>query len=250
MWLVTVSFIWILHVAGALVVTRGSFEKPEDTCSSILKTAVNTDRFPGVIAHGIHSITVEDLRLFKSDVSTENGVPTVNMDLTSDVPILQNAPNGDISPFKTPGLRAVDYVLQHMSNANFGIKQYTPLERLVHALHMQEIWNEALAPYKALEANPPSKQLCSCIKKVEENGIMDMLRYIALKIKAGEYFVTGTLMIEKGNSQHNGMESKQKEAAVHIINEDKWNTWKADMMQMLPSDNTDLALYLYCALNS
>ena len=40
-------------------------------------------------------------------------------------------------------LQLMDSVLTHMDNPNYDMRLYTPLERIVHAAHMQEVWQEA-----------------------------------------------------------------------------------------------------------
>ena len=37
----------------------------------------------------------------------------------------------------------MDSVLTHMDNTNYDMRLYTPLERIVHGAHMQEVWQEA-----------------------------------------------------------------------------------------------------------
>ena len=47
--------------------------------------------------------------------------------------------SGPGQSFMTMGLNAVDQVLSHMDNKDYDLAHYTTLERLVHALHMQEV---------------------------------------------------------------------------------------------------------------
>ena len=51
------------------------------------------------------------------------------------------------------------------------------LEKLLHALHMQEMWTETSKVYKNLLANPPANaNICPCLADVENNGIYFSLR--------------------------------------------------------------------------
>lgn len=67
-------------------------------------------------------------------------MPVVNLDLNATEHVLLNSPNvGYDERFMSMGLRAADQVLTHMDNPGYDIAQYTILERLIHALHMQEV---------------------------------------------------------------------------------------------------------------
>jgi len=233
-------------------------------CSNVFQNGGISERFPGVVAHAIHSITVDDLRLFKPDVTSKNGIPTVNLDLTSDSPILPDAPELEKSCFKTGGMKAVDQVLSHMDNKNYDVKQYSPLERLVHTLHMKEVWNDAKAEYLNFTKFPPTKDLCRCVLDVEANGILKMLRFIALQIREpilmyGKHTtINGNRFGWDGNLySYSFLAQKdvddtlleEQKAIPPLTNEAGWAHWKHLMMTMLPSDNFEFALYLYCALN-
>ena len=48
-----------------------------DECPRIFENAGITKGFGGMVAHAIHSLTLEDIRYyFKSDATEENGIPT------------------------------------------------------------------------------------------------------------------------------------------------------------------------------
>ena len=56
------------------------------------KIGINMVLFPGSVAHGIHSISVEHIKhFFGVDIPAENGIPTVNTDLNGPR-ILPSAP--------------------------------------------------------------------------------------------------------------------------------------------------------------
>ena len=46
------------------------------------------------------------------------------------------------------GMKVVDQVLTHMDDRNYMAKGYTPLENLVHGLHMHEEWKKISDAYK------------------------------------------------------------------------------------------------------
>ena len=55
----------------------------------------------------------------------------------------------------SPSLRLIDAVLTHMDNPNYDMRLYTPLERIVHAAHMQEVWQEAGEVYNRMKVEDP-----------------------------------------------------------------------------------------------
>ena len=50
-------------------------------------------------------------------------------------------------------MRLMDSVLTNMDNPNYDMRLYTPLERMVHAAHMQEVWQEAGEEYNKMRVN-------------------------------------------------------------------------------------------------
>ncbi len=67
----------------------------------------------GAVAHGVHSMTLEDVRYyFRSDASAQNGIPSLNYDLSDDLhPVLRNAPaSGYDTSFSTIAMQHVDQV--------------------------------------------------------------------------------------------------------------------------------------------
>lgn len=173
----------LLFVGAALA--REAPQASAESCAAAMKTLNLTDGFPGVVAHGLHDITVEDLRMFKPDVPCPgNGVPTVNRDLTSDTVVLPSAPClGDGSPFMTAAMRLVDRELAHMDDPQYDVGRYSGLERMVHAFHMREVWAMALPHYRLIAAEPPDDATCACVRDVEANGVMKMLHLVSRSIR-------------------------------------------------------------------
>lgn len=156
------------------------------TCTELMEDAGLNVYFGEAVAHRTHSLTLEDLRYyFEEDAPVENNIPTVNFDLSANAErVLPHAPlNGYDTSFKTIAMRHADKVLSKMDHKNWGIKNYNVLEMLVHAIHMAELWEGAQAHYKKLMELPPSAEVCSCVRNVEENGVMAELQLLALKIK-------------------------------------------------------------------
>jgi len=139
--------------------------------------------FPGVVAHGVHSLTLPDIHFYFPNNKTEIIMPIVNPDLLSFEPILFQPPDFQHS-FSSPALRAVDKVLSHMNSPHFGMRLYTDLEKIVHATHMQDIWVQAGKVYQELqESKMVGNEVCHCIRDVENNGVVRMLRLVALKLR-------------------------------------------------------------------
>jgi len=258
-------------------------------CNTIMKAHGLSGRFPGAVAHGIHSITLEDLRYyFKKDATEDNGIPTLNYDLTAKNPVLPNAPlYGFDTSFQTVAMRYVDQVLRNMDRKNFYITRYTTLEQLVHTFHMGEVWANAKIHYdKILAERIDDPQLCACVNDLENNGIMKILPFMALKIRypgitSGRLarYENGTDSSWKGNDYpvytyyffNNWSEElaqfdfNQEESVIlkqastqlvdndkgiqHLTNEKQWKKWKSGMKRMEPRDEYELAMFLYCRLN-
>jgi len=219
--------------------------KNQQGCDATLKAAGATARFPGIVAHGIHSITVEQLRKFKPDVTEKNAIPTTNSDLTSIQPLLFHAPNEpDLGQsFKTDGMRALDQVLSHMDNINNDIGRYGTLDRLVHALHMREVWHEAQTPYEQLKKQPPTTDVCKCALDVDNNGVVKVLRLIA---KCQPY-IYGFFTKKAAETPL----EIERYPIPPITSQATWENWKKVSYSMgQASDSFELALYLYCALNN
>jgi len=158
----------------------------EQICPTVLLEADIDRYFSAGVVHSMHSLTLEDIRYyFKEDVPVDNGVPTVNFDLTPNVTrVLANAPaSGYDTSFKTMALRHTDQVLSKMSTENWGIKHYTALEELVHAHHMAELWERSKIHFDNFVKSPPADEVCRCLTQIDENGVMAELQLLALKIK-------------------------------------------------------------------
>jgi len=232
-------------------------------CPEILKSYGVSPQFPGVVAHGIHSITVEDLRTFEQTVSIENSIPTVNRDLMSSFPIILNAPEirRPKIDFRTSAMRVVDEVLSHMDNPNYDISQYSTLERLVHAFHMREVWSKAHVEYLKIKSNPPSNEVCKCVRDYENNGVMKMLRFSALAIREPKLMFGKTVSLNNGSVSYNSNVynfqfakhadplKAPSDSMPPLKTAGGWGQWKKAMMDMKSSDDFELALFLYCSLN-
>jgi len=106
--------------------------------------------FPGVVAHGVHSLTLPDIHRYFPTTKEDIRMPVVNPDLLSQEPILFSPPDFQHS-FHSPALQAVDRVLTHLGDPHYDMRLYTDLEKLVHAAHMQEVWQQAGKVYTDIQ---------------------------------------------------------------------------------------------------
>merc|ERR1719318_2029920 len=173
-------------------------------CFSILEdNPALSATYPKRIAHGIHSLTLADLRYyFNPNANETNNIPTINRNLTSSIPILNDAPDiGRSDRFKTMGLLVAEEVLLN-ENQNWDLKNADTLEKLVHALHMHEMWTETSKLYKQIFDDPPASNICPCLVDVENNGIYYYMRNNAMLIREPELgFNTENKRMPRGGRQ-------------------------------------------------
>jgi len=180
-----------------LVFFQGIFASEE--CLELLEKRKISNQFPMFVAHGSHSLTLNDIQaFFKTNAKKKNGISIVNFNLTADEILLPNAPL--IVPdkrFSSSALFALNHVLSHMEDNEYGFKNGNALDRVAHALHMQETWQNAAKVYKTLtnKRKPgklPAKQektwnaTCSCLDQVYGEWISKSLLYIAKQIREPE----------------------------------------------------------------
>merc|ERR1711942_220113 len=166
----------------------------DNHCPSIMEESKHvTEDFQMIVVHGIHSMTLENLRhYFDPDAPEDNGIPMINFNLTQAQAVLNSTGSYPLSNnFSSPTMDAVDQVLSHMTDNDWGIRNAPPLERLVHALHMLEVWEKAAPHYDTWKKRVNKKKrlqkalnkLCPCLKDVESNGVRDMLQQLARKMR-------------------------------------------------------------------
>ena len=151
----------------------------EETCTEILAGAnLDLSMLIHAAGHGIHSITVRDIRYYFDPVFPEdNSIPTVNPDFdNTDETVLRSAPLG--SDAGTPGMRVFDQIMSHGDNFMVG-PGLSHLERIAHGMHMNELWQRTSLAYRQVESIPPSPEVCSCVNDDEGNGLLDHLGTIS-----------------------------------------------------------------------
>lgn len=193
-----------------------------------------TPDFSENIAHSIHSLTVQDLRLFDPSVTENNSVPTINRNLTKRDKVLSYAPNVTLShDFKTAAFNLIDDTLTHADSGNDGLgKNWQPLERIVHRFHMRDLWRRILDKYNNLKRVPV--ETCHCLMDIKRNGIYDRLEWIA-----NRYSVDTPISIHEWSTPIPKLNSIKE-----------WPEWKMRFSYYYNDQaDTDSAVFLFCALN-
>merc|ERR1719341_1408251 len=266
-----------------LALVRLSSGAPTDgDCLSILEQSqVLSVTYPNRIAHGIHSLTLADLRhYFNPNANETNNIPTVNRNLSaSSEPILNDAPDlGRSDRFQTMGLLVAEEVVLN-EDGDWDMHNADILGKLLHALHMHEMWTETSKVYQNLLANPPADpNICRCLADVENNGIFFNLRNIAMLIRepelgyntenkrvprggrARKFYYSGSYQTGHAANKTLARSSRKKrEAEDEVMIEENGKVtlhskaWWADLLdgfaEMTDPVSSDLALFLYCMLN-
>ena len=127
-----------LFVCSLLLPTEGGQQPScEQTFCSF---CIDEEDFPLGVAHGVHSLTLQELRyFFDKDAAKNNTIPIVNFNLSSPILVLQSVPDLKLNnTFITPSMHSVDHILSNWENENFFMEGASVLELLVHNLYMYE----------------------------------------------------------------------------------------------------------------
>merc|ERR1719369_2332093 len=231
-----------------------------ESCPSILtKNGVNSSTFLRAAGHGIHSITVNDIRFyFDKNFPEVNNIPTVNPNFTSEIQVFPFAPLG--SDFLTPGMRVLDNILSNDDDSDtFLLRGVNRMTKIAHGLHMNDVWQKASLAYKLLKKTPPSSYLCPCLNNDEDTGLMEHLKSWSDMLRGTD---NGT---GNGNEDRilplteRGKNSSLEAYIFWIYNfenapvlEDQvsWEWWKDGMKSSMLDKNEirHLALYLHCKI--
>ena len=104
-----------LLLCGVFLINAVPLQTDENfgRCRDILTAAGATADFGARVGHAIHSMSLRNLKKFEPSVTEDNRIPTINLNLTSDTPILLYAPDrsGPHSKmFHTEGMKILDEV--------------------------------------------------------------------------------------------------------------------------------------------
>eukprot|EP01062_Namystynia_karyoxenos_P037801 TRINITY_DN2749_c0_g1_i11.p2 TRINITY_DN2749_c0_g1~~TRINITY_DN2749_c0_g1_i11.p2 ORF type:complete len:250 (+),score=101.47 TRINITY_DN2749_c0_g1_i11:84-752(+) len=190
--------------------------------------------FNETVAHAIHSMTVEGLRLFNPQAGPRNGVPTVNRNMRSEIKVVEDAPLVGVEEggFVTEPMHVINAVFAHLGEANDGLgESWTPVERIVHEFHMRDLWHAMVPSYKAVAAKPPSAEVCSCLLDTKSNGIHAGVQWVAEQYKQWTPITLLNRPIPK------------------LTDKPSWNVWRERITHYYDAQSLyDAAVYLYCAV--
>jgi len=226
---------------------------------------------PGKIAHGIHSLTLNTLRYYFDPAAPENnGIPTINLDRSDPNPLHPDAIFVNLTNSHAYGpFFALDNVLSHMDDPNWGIKNANTLDQLGHDIHMHMLWLAASEKYKQMVANsPPNSETCACLLSTYNTTIYHDLDIMAVEVRNPEQIVgggnadiykycgctSGCRSCQMRNNAAPGTFVPENQMTdITIVDEQSWDAWKESML--FPTVNfvqdvaNHVAAYIYCKLN-
>lgn len=218
-------------VASLLVLAFGRSEAAIDCAKSIPHAQLSAN-YNETIAHAIHSMTVEGLKLFHSHVTEKNFVPTVNQDISQAQLVLDHAPNDPVNhDFTTTTMNIIDKILSTLGNSQDGLgPNWSPVERVAHIFHMWDLWYKIkTTQWDDVQTNPPADDVCTCLVSVDFNGIKDAVKWVADHYKTGTPITLLNRPIPK------------------LVDAASWTVWKNRLLHYYtPAALKDAAMYLHC----
>jgi len=245
-------------------------------CKSIMKDAGASDTFAAMVAHGIHGMTLDDLKKFDPLATEDNYVPTVNRDLRAEQAIIPYAK--DMKPadraLRTEGMQVLDMVIMHMNDKHWDITGFNALERVAHIFHMRELWLYTKDQFDQIGKTipAPNENACLCMMDVENNGVMKMMRFVTMALRepslvygdpafssrSNKTAPSKTVMILIDYLQHDDMKTVSnsgtedlflrafKDSMPRLKDAETWEFWKGK--NYTKDDHKNLALFLHCAI--
>jgi len=244
---------------------------------------MNYSSFYKGVSHGLHSLSLEEIRyFFKADAPEDNLIPTVNTDFRAENPVLYSAPLwGYNDRFSSWALKIMDFFMLN-DKPYFYETMSNTLEKLSHQYHMQEIYSRAAVLYKEmLEDSFLDEDFCSCANDIVNTGVLAELAGISktLKYRARSGRARNdrydSYIEFRGRGKRSAMKEEEivklKEEYLNNTNLDtawallraggwkpstvtgpkEWVTYSAMLYTSLPTEEgiKDFATFLYCKLN-
>lgn len=169
-----------------LVCLLGIVAAKKDKCFKTMRKGGISDLFAKHVSHAIHSLTVEDLKMYFTKKAGENNkIPVVNPMLRDQPRVLDNAPpSGYDEEFETDGMKHFDLIMKGVNMEGWRLTAFEVLERLSHVYHMSEIWVAAGKKYKKVAKRlDRNSDLCECVRDTESNGLAKYLELTAFQIR-------------------------------------------------------------------
>jgi len=209
----------------------GAIASSNITCDTIIQHSGLSSIWNETIAHAIHSMTTEGLDLFK--VNHKVKIPTVNQNLEADEKVVEFAPDVQLgADFTTSSMNEIDRILSILGTSDDGLgSHWSPLERVVHSLHMTDLWLSIKNVYDA--STSPDDKVCKCL--IQESSpygkIYQAVEWIA------QHYRSGT-PISLMKREHN---------IPALTDHNSWAIWKEDLLRYYGASHmTDAAAYLHC----
>lgn len=216
---------------AALLCSSAAAVQP--SCKELYASYYLSQNFNETIAHTIHSMSVQGLRLFNPRANEDNRVPTVNHNIQDEkklvLPFAPEDPRGE--DFTTETMNIMDAILSRIGKDDDGLgPTWSSTERIVHKFHMIDVWHRVREVYKEVLDNPPQDDLCNCLLDTTSNGIYQAVHWVAEHYKSGTPI---TLL--------NRPIPKLKDAK-------SWKVWKSRLLYYYKRPSLyDSSLFLYCA---
>eukprot|EP00091_Calanus_sinicus_P008316 TRINITY_DN2034_c0_g1_i7.p1 TRINITY_DN2034_c0_g1~~TRINITY_DN2034_c0_g1_i7.p1 ORF type:complete len:306 (-),score=61.42 TRINITY_DN2034_c0_g1_i7:125-1042(-) len=218
------------------------------TCGVIFEdNGMNYTTFSLGAAHGLHSLSLEEIRhFFEAEAPEINKIPVINTDFRSEQSLLFNAPLWGYSDrFSSWSLKIMDFLM--LNDKPYFLEQGTnTLEKIVHQYHMHEIYELATIIYQELKSDPPvDPDFCPCVNDVTANGILEDLARFAKNMKYFARQPRARQTTERWTAEGWGARQLQKREAEDANNDDNGESLIAQREQeYLDNANTETALNL------
>lgn len=208
-------------------------------------------RYAGIIAHGLHSMTLDKMRTIIPDIDPQDVVPSVSKNVRKDrTALLYHLPKELRSPFLSGPMKSIDNILSKMDLTDYGVPGYSSLEKVVHHFHMEEMWWRAFRTFKT--TSYPSVNTCRCLLDVDNNGVIKRLKFVEDQLKeglrhAGPYDYSNNVYDYTFVAREAYYLDKSKKIHIPKLQSSQaWKTWKDVMFRMGYTDDMEFALYLKC----
>eukprot|EP00998_Keelungia_sp_KM082_P007576 NODE_3771_length_853_cov_87.410468_g3748_i0.p1 GENE.NODE_3771_length_853_cov_87.410468_g3748_i0~~NODE_3771_length_853_cov_87.410468_g3748_i0.p1 ORF type:complete len:224 (-),score=64.44 NODE_3771_length_853_cov_87.410468_g3748_i0:130-801(-) len=204
-------------------------------CPDTLNAAGMSSNYNETVAHAIHAMTVQAMRMFNPEARVENHIPTVNRNIAQPgaAKVTSYAPDVQLpTDFATPVMQQIDDILSSIGSPTDGLgSNWSPVERIAHQFHMNDLWSRILSSaYPKVLENTPSADTCYCLTQTADNGILAAVEWIAQHYESGTPITLLNRPIPK------------------LVDADSWGVWKARLLHYYSdADLFDAAMYIYCA---
>lgn len=204
-------------------------------CEDVYRRWDLSENFNETIAHAIHSINVDGLRMFNPHATAENKIPTVALDLRGPKKVQHFAPEQPRThDFDTDAMNRVDQILSNIGSHNDGLgPNWSPVERIAHNFHMHDLWHRIHRQFVEMKARHAEElradELCQCLTDTAHNGIEKAVTWVADHYNVGTPITLLNRPIPK------------------LTDAGTWETWKSRLLHYYtPSALRDAAIYLHC----